>query len=61
MIYYPLPLQEQEAFKTITRAGEALDKSRECAYSVLSLPIHTEMTKDVQDMVIKNVINFFAR
>ena len=60
MIYYPLPLQEQEAFKPITRAGEALDNSRECAYSVLSLPIHTEMTKEVQDIVINSIKNFFA-
>ena len=59
MIYYPLPLQEQEAFKPITRTGEALDKSRECAYSVLSLPIHTEMTKEVQDVVINTLISFF--
>ena len=60
MIYYPLPLQEQEAYKSITRAGESLDKSRECAYSVLSLPIHTEMTRDVQDIVIDNIKKFFA-
>lgn len=59
MIYYPLPLQEQEAFKPITRAGEALDKSRECAYSVLSLPVHTEMTKEIQDIIINKLIEFF--
>lgn len=59
MIYYPLPLQEQEAFKPITRAGEALEKSRECAYSVLSLPIHTEMTHEIQDVIINKVIEFF--
>ncbi len=59
MIYYPLPLQEQEAFKPITRAAEGLDKSKACAYSVLSLPIHTEMTKEVQDVIIDAVINFY--
>ena len=59
MIYYPLPLQEQEAFMSITRAGEDLDKSRECAYSVLSLPIHTEMTEEVQNKVINALIAFF--
>jgi len=59
MIYYPLPLQEQEAFKTITRAGESLDKSRKCAYSVLSLPVHTEMTHEIQDIIINKVIEFF--
>ncbi len=59
MIYYPLPLQEQEAFKLITRAAESLEKSEACAYSVLSLPIHTEMTKDVQDMVINAIMEFY--
>ena len=59
MIYYPLPLQEQEAFKPITRAAEGLEKSKECAYSVLSLPIHTELTKNVQDQVITTVESFY--
>ena len=59
MIYYPLPLQEQDAFKPIARAGESLEKSKKCAYSVLSLPIHTEMTRDIQDMVINAIMNFF--
>lgn len=59
MIYYPLPLQEQEAFKPITRAAECLEKSKECAYSVLSLPIHTEMTKDIQDIVISALCVFY--
>ena len=60
MIYYPLPLQEQEAFKPITRAAEELDKSKACAYSVLSLPIHTEMTKGVQDIVIEAIKTCFS-
>lgn len=61
MIYYPLPLQEQEAFKPITRAAESLEKSKECAYSVLSLPIHTEMTKDIQNVVIESIKNFYKK
>ena len=59
MIYYPLPLQEQEAFKPITKAAEDLYISKEIAYSVLSLPVHTEMTKDIQDTIISKVIDFF--
>ena len=61
MIYYPLPLQEQEAFKPITRAAEDLEKSKACAYSVLSLPVHTEMTKDIQDMVINAIKAFYTK
>lgn len=60
MIYYPLPLQEQEAFMPITRAGEALDNAKACAYSVLSLPIHTEMTWTMQDLIIEAIKEFFA-
>lgn len=59
MIYYPLPLQEQEAFMSITRAGESLDNAKACAYSVLSLPIHTEMTKEMQDFVLNAIKNFY--
>lgn len=59
MIYYPLPLQEQEAFMPITRAGEALDNAKACAYSVLSLPIHTEMTRDVQDLVLNAIKDYY--
>ena len=59
MIYYPLPLQEQDAFKPITRAAESLEVSRDLAYSVLSLPIHTEITTQIQDVVIEAVKDFF--
>lgn len=59
MIYYPLPLQEQEAFKPIVRAAEDLTISKDIAYSVLSLPVHTEMTSEIQNTIIDNVINFF--
>ena len=59
MIYYPLPLQEQEAFMLITRAGEKLDNAKACARSVLSLPIHTEMTREVQDLVINSIKSFY--
>ena len=60
MIYYPLPLQEQEAFKPITRAAEDLTISKDIAYSVLSLPVHTEMTNEIQDTVISAIIKFFS-
>lgn len=61
MIYYPLPLQKQEAFKNITRAAETLDISQRLADSVLSLPIHTELTHDEQDVIISAVKEFFNK
>lgn len=59
MIYYPLPLQEQEAFLGVARAAEDLSNARECAYSVLSLPMHTEMTHEIQDAVIAGIRDYF--
>lgn len=59
MIYYPLPLQEQEAFVHITRAAESLDNAKDCAYSVLSLPIHTEMEQEIQDQIIETIIKYY--
>ena len=61
MIYYPLPLQQQEAFQGITRAAESLDVAEKLAYSVLSLPVHTELTTDQQDLVINRIKDFFKK
>ena len=59
MIYYPLPLQEQEAFKPIARAAEPLTVATRLAQSVLSLPMHTELDHTTQDKVVEAVIEFF--
>lgn len=59
MIYYPLPLQKQEAFSLITRSAEALDIAEKLAHSVLSLPIHTELTTAEQDFVINRIKEFY--
>lgn len=61
MIYYPLPLQKQEAFKSITRAAESLETSQELADSVLSLPIHAELTHEEQDIIIAAIKEFFQK
>lgn len=60
MIYYPLPLQEQEAFKPITRAAEDLTIAKDIAYSVLSLPVHTELTHEIQNEVLNAVRKYFC-
>ena len=59
MIYYPLPLQEQEAFKHITRTAESLCNAKELSSSVLSLPMHTELDEDMQDYIITKIVEFF--
>ena len=59
MIYYPLPLQQQLAFQNITRKAESLNNAERLACSVLSLPIHTELTTNQQDLVINRIKEFF--
>lgn len=60
MVYYPLPLQEQEAFMPIARAAENLSISCDIAHSVLSLPVHTEMTRDLQDEIVNVIARFWT-
>ena len=45
--------------KPITREAEPLPISKKLAYSVLSLPMHTELTHEIQDEVIGRVREFF--
>lgn len=58
MIYYPLSLEEQEAFSPIARVSGSLARSGELAASVLSLPIHTEMTPAIQERILAALAEF---
>ena len=59
MIYYPVPLNEQEAFKTIGVVKGSLNITEELCKSVLSLPMHTELTEVQQVFIAKNIQSFF--
>ncbi len=57
MIYYPLPLYKQEAFKKYVAEGFSLSFTERLCQSVLYLPIHTEMTEEqlkfISDILLK--------
>jgi dTDP-4-amino-4,6-dideoxygalactose transaminase len=60
MIYYPVPLYEQEAFKNTTdKPVEFLPVTDELCKSVISLPIHTELDETTLAYITKSVISFF--
>ena len=61
MIYYPVPLHRQEAFKTIARAHTSLEISEQLSREVLSLPMHTELTQQQQDYIISAIKEFFKQ
>lgn len=58
MVYYPLPLQAQEAYKWMARTPGCIDESARLSKCVLSLPIHTEMSKEEQEYIIDAIVNF---
>ena len=58
MVYYPLPLHRQKAY---AGDGRGLKFAEELADSVLSLPMHTELDGQVQEMIAETVREFFRR
>jgi len=60
MIYYPRPIHEQNAFKSIVRIAEPLNVSNYLSENVLSLPMHTELSGTVQDFIIRKMHDFFS-
>lgn len=61
MVYYPLPLHHQRAFKGVIRIGSDLSVSEHLCQTVLSLPMHTELDKAQQDFIIDSIQQFFNR
>ncbi len=54
-IYYPIPLYKQGAFEKYVDSSFELPVTEELCKSVFSLPIHTEMTDEIQDYIIHHV------
>jgi len=61
MIYYPLSLHHQKAFRDIILIGSDLSQSEQLAQSVLSLPMHTELNREQQDYIVASIKQFFNR
>ncbi|MDR2087489.1 MAG: DegT/DnrJ/EryC1/StrS family aminotransferase [Dysgonamonadaceae bacterium] len=58
MIYYPLPLHRQPAFKNRVKMGGDLSESEKLCRSVLSLPMHTELDDEQIEYIIFHIINY---
>ena len=59
MIYYPLPIYKQEAFKNYFEEDFSIKNVEQLCNSVVSLPIHSEIENSNQKFIIENVVNFF--
>lgn len=58
MVYYPIPLYKQDAFKEYY-GGDDLSVTERLCSSVLSLPIHTEMDNETLNYITNKVKEFF--
>lgn len=59
MIYYPVPLYKQDAFRGFVPSGFELPITEKLCKKVLSLPVHTEMNEETQNYIIDGVKSFF--
>lgn len=58
MVYYPIPLHRQKAFEPYTylNSGRSFQTSEFLSGSVISLPMHTELTEDTIKYIAENLI-----
>ncbi len=52
MVYYPVPLHLQDAYKVYGYKKGDFPISEKLANQVLSLPMHTELTEEIQETII---------
>lgn len=60
-IYYPLPLHQQECFRTIPVAPGSLMETEKAAQEVLALPIFPELTRVEQEYVVETLARVMAQ
>ena len=58
IIYYPYPLYKQPAFQKYCAPGFILEETEKLCSSVLSIPMHTELTTEIQDRIIQKIREF---
>lgn len=59
-IYYPLTIDKQEAFKGIAEVRGEIKNAEELTQKVLSLPMHTELSPNIERKIIEAVSDFFG-
>jgi len=59
MVYYPLPLHLQEAYRYLGYKQGDFPVAEELTQQVLSLPMHTELTSDQLNYIVSAIRKFF--
>jgi UDP-2-acetamido-2-deoxy-ribo-hexuluronate aminotransferase len=56
MVYYPIELQKQKAFEKYNSNDDQFPVAEMLCKTVLSLPIHTEMNKEMVEYICENLL-----
>ncbi len=59
MVYYPVPLSKQNAYKKFNLTEQDLENSISLTKNVLSLPMHPYLSENEQNKVIKHINDFY--
>jgi dTDP-4-amino-4,6-dideoxygalactose transaminase len=60
MIYYPVPLHFQKAYRTDDTGEGSFPVTERLSKTVISLPIHTEMKTEELEYIVSQIKNFYA-
>jgi dTDP-4-amino-4,6-dideoxygalactose transaminase len=59
-VYYPLPLHQQPAFRSLGFPAGSFPESERAAAEVLALPIFPQLTRQEQEIVVAAIADFFS-
>lgn len=59
-IYYPVPLYRQKAFQQASDPKRTFPLTEQCVGEVLSLPMHTELTQEMQEYIVSAIKEFYS-
>ena len=60
MVYYPMPLHAQKAYRNIGRVVGDLAITEQLCKQVISLPVHTELSADQIHHITDAVVHYFS-
>ncbi|HBF87091.1 MAG TPA: transcriptional regulator [Bacteroidales bacterium] len=61
MIYYPVPLHLQKAFEKFDDKNKSFPITEKLCETVISLPMHTELSNEQLSYITNNIINFLEK
>jgi dTDP-4-amino-4,6-dideoxygalactose transaminase len=61
MIYYPVPLHVQEAYRYLGYKESGFPVTSSLCGEVLSLPMHPDLDQEQLDYIVLNILKFFEK